>query len=602
SDTLTSAAGCDSIATLILNVNAVLRDTTTQTICENQLPFSWNGLSLTAAGTYSDTVTSAAGCDSIATLILNVNSVLRDTTTQTICENQLPYSWNGLSLTAAGTYSDTLTSAAGCDSIATLILTVNAVLRDTTTQTICENQLPYSWNGLSLTAAGIYSDTLTNAAGCDSIATLILNVNTVLRDTTIQTICENQLPYSWNGLSLTAAGTYTDTLISAGGCDSIATLILNVNAVLRDTTTQTICENQLPFSWNGLSLAAAGTYSDTLTSAAGCDSIATLILNVTSVLRDTTTQTICENQLPYRWNGLSLTAAGTYSDTLTSAAGCDSIATLILNVTSVLRDTAIQTICENQLPYTWNGLSLTAAGTYSVTLTSAPGCDSIATLILNITSVFRDTTSQTICENQLPFTWNGQTINATGTYTATLVNALGCDSIVTLHFTEAKSPNVMTHPISSCTQGDLTDPAVTAGSDPGLTFTYWTDPAATTPVSNPASVGSGTYYIKGTTTGGCFVIQPVTVTINPTPLFIVTNPAAVCAPATVDLTSPAITAGSDPGLTYTYWMDSGTTIPLSNPSAVGVSGTYYIKATAAGGCTFTKAVQVIVKIKESLQG
>src|SRR5207249_151057 len=191
---------------------------------------------------------------------------------------------------------------------------------------------------------------------------------------------------------------------------------------------------------------------------------------------------------------------------------------------------------------------------------------------------------------------------ATGTYTATLVNALGCDSIVTLHFTEAKSPNVMTHPISSCTQGDLTDPAVTAGSDPGLTFTYWTDPAATTPVSNPASVGAGTYYIKGTTTGGCFVIQPVAVTINPTPLFIVTNPAAVCAPATVDLTSPAITAGSDPGLTYTYWMDSGTTIPLSNPTAVGVSGTYYIKATAAGGCTFTKAVQVIVKIKESLQG
>src|SRR5207249_12160131 len=88
------------------------------------------------------------------------------------------------------------------------------------------------------------------------------------------------------------------------------------------------------------------------------------IVNVTSVLRDTASQTICENQLPYSWNGLSLTTAGTYSDTLTSAGGCDSIATLILTVTSVVRDTATQTICENQLPYTWNGLSLTAAGTY----------------------------------------------------------------------------------------------------------------------------------------------------------------------------------------------------------------------------------------------
>src|SRR5436189_239775 len=156
---------------------------------------------------------------------------------------------------------------------------------------------------------------------------------TVLRDTTSQTICQNQLPYNWNGHSLTAAGTYSDTLKSVAGCDSIATLILNVTSVLRDTTIQTICQNQLPYSWNGHSLTAAGTYSDTLKSVAGCDSIATLILNVTTVLRDTTTQTICQNQLPYRSNGHSLTAAGTYSDTLKSVAGCDSITTLVLNVT-----------------------------------------------------------------------------------------------------------------------------------------------------------------------------------------------------------------------------------------------------------------------------
>src|SRR5205085_1749367 len=387
-----------------------LRDSTTQPICQNQLPYSWNGLTLNAAGTYSDTLTSTAGCDSIATLILKVNAVLRDTTTQTICQNQLPYNWNGLTLNAAGTYSDTLTSAAGCDSIATLILKVNAVLRDTRTEESRENKLPYSWNGLKLNTAGTYSDTLTSAAGCDSIATLILKVNAVLRDTTTQTICQNQLPYSWNGLTLNAAGTYSDTLTSAAGCDSIATLILKVNAVLRDTTTQTICQNKLPYSGIGLTLNAAGTYSDTLTSAAGCDSIATLILKVNAVLRDTTTQTICQNQLPYSWNGLTLNAAGTYSDTLTSAAGCDSIATLILNVTSVLRDTTTQTICQNQLPYTWNGLTLTAAGTYSDTLTSAAGCDSIATLILNVTSVLRDTTTQTICQNQLPYTWNGLTL------------------------------------------------------------------------------------------------------------------------------------------------------------------------------------------------
>src|SRR5256885_2014319 len=163
---------------------------------------------------------------------MKIKSVLRDTTTQTICQNQLPYSWNGLTLNAAGTYSDTLTSAAGCDSIATLILKVNAVLRDTTTQTICQNQLPYSWNGLTLNAAGTYSDTLTSATGSATTAIFILNVHDVLPISTTQTICQNQLPYSWNGLTLNAAGTYSDTLTSAAGCDSIATLILKVNAVL----------------------------------------------------------------------------------------------------------------------------------------------------------------------------------------------------------------------------------------------------------------------------------------------------------------------------------------------------------------------------------
>src|SRR4030095_8935159 len=144
--------------------------------------------------------------------ILSISNVLRDTTSQTICSNQLPYSWNGMTLTAAGTYSDTLNTTSGCDSIATIILSVSNVLRDTTSQTICSNQLPYSWNGLMLTAAGTYSDTLSNTAGCDSIATIILSVSNVLRDTTSQTICSNQLPYSWNGLMLTAAGTYSDTL------------------------------------------------------------------------------------------------------------------------------------------------------------------------------------------------------------------------------------------------------------------------------------------------------------------------------------------------------------------------------------------------------
>src|SRR5947207_692000 len=94
----------------MLNVKTVLTRTQTVTICNSQLPYSWNGNTITTAGTYLDTLTTQAGCDSIITLVLNVNPVLTSTQTVTICNSQLPYSWNGNTITSSGTYLDKLTT------------------------------------------------------------------------------------------------------------------------------------------------------------------------------------------------------------------------------------------------------------------------------------------------------------------------------------------------------------------------------------------------------------------------------------------------------------------------------------------------------------
>ena len=85
---------------------------------------------------------------------------------------------------------------------------------------------------------------------------------------------------------------------------------------------------------------------------------------------------------------------------------------------------------------------------------------------------------------------------------------------------------------------------------------------------------------------------------NPSiPTIIITDPAPVCFPSTVDLTASSITVGSSAGLTYTYWKNIAATLNYSSPSTA-TDGTYYIKGTiAATGCSDVKPVTVAVRQK-----
>lgn len=69
------------------------------------------------------------------------------------------------------------------------------------------------------------------------------------------------------------------------------------------------------------------------------------------------------------------------------------------------------------------------------------------------------------------------------------------------------------------------------------------------------------------------------------PTVVITNPTAVCAPATIDLTANAIVANSTNVTNYTYFSDAAATTAITNPNSISASGTYFIKGDNSFGCT-----------------
>ncbi|OEJ99063.1 hypothetical protein A8C32_07755 [Flavivirga aquatica] len=97
--------------------------------------------------------------------------------------------------------------------------------------------------------------------------------------------------------------------------------------------------------------------------------------------------------------------------------------------------------------------------------------------------------------------------------------------------------------------------------------------------------------------GNDFILDDLEVSLQlctPTILSI-NNPDPVCEPNTVDITLPAVTAGSIGGGTLTYWTDALATLPLTNPASISISGTYYIKSSSGATCSDTKSVAVVIK-------
>jgi hypothetical protein len=424
-DTLLNAVGCDSVITLTLEVRPTSTSSISASICSGTT-YNFNGNILSAQGIYNDTLTNAVGCDSVITLTLNVRPTSSSAISASICAGT-SYDFNGTILSTQGIYNDTLVNSVGCDSVVTLTLEVRPTSTSSISASICAGT-NYNFNGEILTTAGIYNDTLVNAVGCDSVITLTLNVRPTSTSSISASICSGTT-YNFNGNILSAQGIYNDTLVNTVGCDSVITLTLNVRPTSTSSISASICAGTT-YNFNGTLLNTQGIYNDTLTNAVGCDSVITLTLEVRPTSGSSISASICAGTT-YNFNGAILTTAGIYNDTLVNAVGCDSVITLNLEVRPTSASAISASICAGTT-YNFNGAILTTAGIYNDTLINSVGCDSVITLTLNVRPVITRTVFEAICEGDI-FRFNGQNITFPGVYRDTLVAAGGCDSIVTVN-------------------------------------------------------------------------------------------------------------------------------------------------------------------------
>ncbi len=193
-------------------------------------------------------------------------------------------------------------------------------------------------------------------------------------------------------------------------------------------------------------------------------------------------------------------------------------------------------------------------------------------------------------------------IAVSGTYYIKGDELTGCDAVMPVVVSIDPQPSVtITDPLPVCAPltVDLTDAAIVAGSTVGLTYTYWTDIAATIPLASPAAVtATGIYYIRGATGGGCASVQAVSVVVNPKPVLTVNaTPAAICLPNTINLT---LGTSSDVGGTITYYSNATLTTSVPDETAVATGGTYYVLVETLSGCRDTANITVVVNPKPVL--
>ncbi|MFM7235117.1 MAG: M43 family zinc metalloprotease [Flavobacteriales bacterium] len=637
--------------------------------------YAWNtgattaNLNNLAPGNYTVTVTDAAGCTASASFTITAPAgiTVSGTATATSCAGgangsisvtatggtgNKTYLWSNGSTTTTisnltpGSYSVTVTDAAGCTATASYTVTAPAaiVISGTATASGCSStnngsisitvtggtgNKTYAWSNGETTATinnlapGTYTVTATDAAGCTATATYTITASTALA---VTGTVENATCATSNNGSI--------ALTVTGGTGN-KTYLWNNNA------TSSSINNLAP-----------GSYSVTVTDAAGCTANASFTVTAPAeiVISGGAIGATCASNnngsisitslggtgnSSYAWsNGatsanISNLAPGSYNVTATDAAGCTATASytvtaptaIIINGTTVApscagsSDASISVTASGgtgNKTYSWsngatgNSISNLASGNYTVTVTDANGCSEIA--VYAITAPAAITISGTVAAvscfgesdgsiqvtasggtgNKL-FSWSNGTIGATasnlspGTYTVTATDANNCNATQTFTIT---SPTALTLSGNvtaiDCFGGNDGAVAVSAGGGSGAISISWSNGAQGTQLSN---LVAGEYTATATDALGCSIEENFVVNQSSA---IQTNLADFDI-ACNDASGSALVAPSGGNAPYTILWSNG--ITLTNNESLSI-GNYSVTVTDANGCNASTSFEI----------